>query len=461
MHARVFSSLVLVPLFLFLSCDLSEPTDRQYNAAAHPPSVGTLQTLGIGSGALAGQMFFAVDSTIGLAQAGDFTLILDDQPVTNYWISQGLIGFDTRAFADGAHTLIVGLMKLGGGPRETGLLGYLGVPDLLFAGGVVFRQTSPVQLPAQPFVPWDNDLRQRPAIDVVRSVLYVLERDTVKAFSTSTNMLIRSRRLTGASFSTTTALRHFALSADGTRLYVYAVLDFSSSIIVLNALTFDSLSAAPVSFPVSGIVCGDAGRLYVSSAPPSVPSGSQGIVRVVSTATLAQTAELTVPLTAPMAMVISNDRNTLFLASNGVCRLSVGGGTPAIQVQKVTHQVVSVGLSPDGLRLFLGWNRDTGFSSSAAQVTIRSAATLDSTGFVQCGPAATTVWDVLPSGGDLFAVVTVWEGSPAARVAKFSYLTAMTASWDFGSSAVPVPLQVSGDGRTLYAAGGALYIPIP
>jgi hypothetical protein len=460
MHARVCSSLVLAPLILLLSCDLSEPTDRQYNAAAHPPSIGSLQTLGIGSEPLAGQVFFVVDSTIGLVQAGDFTLILDDQPVTNYWTSQGLIGFDTRAFAEGGHMLVVGLMKPGGGPRETGLLGYLGVPDLLFAGGVGFQQTSPVQLPAQPFVPWDDDLRQRPAVDVARNTLYVLERDSVKAFSTYNNALLRSRRLTGTSFSSVTALRHFALSADGTRLYVYAVVEFASSIISLNALTFDSLAAAPVSFPVYGIACGDAGRMYVSSAPVSAPSGAQGIIRVVSTATLAQSAELAVPLTAPMAMVISNDRNTLYLASNGICRLSVGGGAPTLQIQKVTHQVISLGLSPDGLRLFQAWNQDFGYSSTA-RVTIRSATTLDSTGFVQCGPTAANVWDLLPSGGDLFAVVTVWEGSPAARVAKFSNLAAMTASWDFGSFAVPVQLQVSGDGRFLYVSGGAMCIPIP
>ncbi len=464
MNARLFSGLVLLPLVVqSLGCDLAEPTDRRYNDAAHPPEVGQLQTVGLPEGeGLAGEVFITVDPALGSPQAGTLTIAIDGDPVTGAWVSDRLIGFDTRAYPDGPHTLTVGLMKPGGSPRETGLLGYLGVPDLFLTGVVVLRQTALLYLPAKPFVPWDNDLRQRPAVDGARGVLYVMETDTVKAFSTSTNTLLRSRRLTGTSYNSVTALRHLALSADGTRLYVYAHLELSGCLLALNALTLDSLAIAQVPFPVFDMACSDADRLFVSSAPPYAPSGAQGVLRALNTTILTQISELSLPLTAPMIMAISADRKTIFLASAGVCRVSVENGTPVLQSQKITGPVVSMGLSPDASRLYLAWNRTPGNSSSpSAGVTIRNAITFDSTGTVELGPSTTNVWDIVPAGQDLYAAISIWTGSMPQRVARFRNLVAMTASWDLGLYDRLTPIQASGDGRFLYAGGGAICIPIP
>ena len=459
MQTVVFISFLLAILQL-TSCDLTEPTDRQYNDAAHPPTVGDPTIVGIVPGeGMAGQVFFSIDSAVG-DPVGQTSLLIDGQPAIGWW-GGGAVGFDTRAYPEGPHTLILNLKKPGNGPSETGLLGYLGVGDVLFSAEVLFRQTVPFDLPARPFVPWDNSFRERPAIDRVRNLLHVLESDSVKTFSTLTNARLRSRGLIGAPYGSPEGLRHFALSADGTRLYVFGIQGYGGVIFVLNALTLDSLALFPAEYSLAGIVCGDAGYLYVSGASSGL-SGAPGVLRVLNTATLTQLSELTLPIASPMKMVISEDRRTLFLASDGVCRVSVEGGTPVLQAQAKTEPVVSLGISPDAQRLFLAFNSSQFYGvNPRGRVTIANPASLDSTGNVELGPFTESVSDILPAGQDLYAVLSVWSGSSTGRVAKFSRLVAMTASWDFGMYSAPYPLQVSGDGRFLYASGGALCIPIP
>lgn len=451
----------LLPVFLVLllpqlvSCDLIEPTDRPYNNAAHPPGTGELAAMGVAPGeALTGNVLFFVDTFYA-------TILVDGQSVFgggpgSMPYTPRMVGFDTRAYPEGVHTLAVGLKRSPSGPNETGILGYIGIPDITYSGEVQFRQTVPFELPVQPFVPWDNDFRERPAVDGVRSLLYVLEKDSVKAFSTSANTLLRSRGLTHTEYSGTDALRHFALSADGTRLYVYAITQFGihyASIIVLDALTFDSLAAYPVQSEVYGLACGDREHLYVSSLSTDVYIERPPVLRVLSTSSMQQTTAVTLPGTRPAMMVVADDRKTVFLAGDGVSRVFVEGGTPSLQAHSPGRRYTSIGVSPDVQRLFLVGDTE--------RITIANPVTLDSTGCIEPGYETENVWDLLPAGNDLFAVLSVWTGSSTGRVVKYSSLLAMSASWDFGMYVYPYPLQISGDGRFLYAGGGARCIPIP
>ncbi len=222
-----FARLCFLALMLLLhalaGCDLIEPSDPPFNQAAHPPEESDLQVLGITPGeGLGGQIYFVIDPAIGVPRPGTQTLLMDGAPINGAWVSSGTgagsppatVGFDTRAFPDGVHTLTVGLMKSADKPPETGLLGYLGVPDFLFSGQVVLTQTSPYALPVVP-------AGERPAVDAARNTLYVLDRDSVKAFSTLTNALLRARcwNTTGYTYNW---YGQIVLSADGTRLYVHS-----------------------------------------------------------------------------------------------------------------------------------------------------------------------------------------------------------------------------------------------
>jgi hypothetical protein len=97
---------------------------------------------------------------------------------------------------------------------------------------------------------------------------------------------------------------------------------------------------------------------------------------------------------------------------------------------------------------------------SSDHLTVMNPSTLDSTGVVVLQPT-TNVWDILPSGQNLFMAMAVFTGSQTPRVAKYSGLNAMTASWDFQTYETRLPLQVSADGRFLYASAGATCIPLP
>ncbi len=465
MHKSTFFPVFFIlPLCLLLSCDLIEPTERPYNSAAHPPAVGDLATLGIMPGEkLTGEVFVFIDSSLG--DPGDLgtILVIDDQPVAAGSFPSGIVGFDTRAYPEGVHTLTVGFGKPGGGPSETGLLGYLGVSDILFSGEVFVRQTVPFELPARPFVPWGGGYGDRPAVDGERNLLYVIEQDSVKAFSTSTNMLLRSRCVTGSSFGSSWGGRHCALSADGTRLVVHSVLNDSSSIIVLDALTFESLAASPVEFPVGSLACGEGNYLYVASYSTDPYSNYSPLLRVLNIASLAQIAELTLP-GPPGWMVITKDRKTLFFASTEVIRVSVENGIPILQAHRSTAPVTAFGCSPDGQRLFLAFEPSPFYDVTyVSRMTIANASTLDSIGCVALGRPSLRlrVLDILPSGEDLFAVLSVPVVSSTSRIAKYSRLLAMTASWDIENYPAPWQIQLSGDGRFLYASGGALCIPIP
>ena len=466
MHLRTPLVLVLIPLLHALAgCDLIEPSDPPYNQAAHPPEESDLQALGIAPGeGLGGQIYFVIDPAIGVPRPGTVTLLMDGGPIDGAWVSSGTgagstpatVGFDTRAFPDGVHMLTVGLMKSADKPPETGLLGYLGVPDMLFSGQVVITQTSPYALPVVP-------AGERPAVDAARNTLYVLDKDSVKAFSTLTNALLRARcwNTTGYTYNW---YGQIVLSADGTRLYVHSGdLGGGTHLSVLNSLTFDSLARVPAHFPVSEIVRGSADRLYVASAPGQffVPGGGGGgILRVLDGVSLEQIAELELPISPPMKMVAPDNPNTLFLASDGVCRVSVAGGVPTLQMHKATRPVESIGISPGAQQLFVFFNENPFDWYSSDHLTVMNPSTLDSSGVVGLQPT-TNVWDILPSGQNLFMVMAVFTGSQTPRVAKYSGLNAMTASWDFQTYETRLPLQVSADGRFLYASAGATFIPLP
>ncbi len=465
MHIRVpLFVLCSLPLLAAGGCDLLEPSNPPYNSAAHPPVESNLQALGITPGeGLGGRVYFVFEPEVGVPRPDAFILMMDGGPIQGAWVSISpgpgssppSAGFDTRAFPDGPHILTIGLMKSADKPPETGLLGYLGVPDLLYSGQVIISQTFPFALPVVP-------AGERPVVDAGRNTVYVMDRDSVKAFSTQTNVQLRSRcwNTTGYSYNGGGQL---VLSGDATRLYIYSGdLGPMTRLMVLNALTFDSLALGSAHFPVSEIIRGNEDRLYVASAPGMsfAPGGSPGLLRVLDGASLQQVFELALPITAPMHMVAPADPNMLFLASSGVCRVTVESGIPSLERQKATRPVESAGISADAQRLFLFFNDDPFDWSASDHVTILDPQTLDSTGIIALQQTV-NVWDILPSGQDLYMTLAAWAGDWTPRVVKYSGPYAMTASWDFQTYDDRLPLQVSPDGRFLYSRAGAQCIPLP
>ncbi len=451
----IFTTIVLSLVF-FTGCDLTEPDERLYNSAAHPPSVADLAALGImPSDGLAGDVAFTIDPAIGVPPVWPAQLLVDGEPVNGMWSYGNAVGFDTRLYPDGVHTLTLGVMKAAGGSRETGLLGYLGIPDILFTGEILVRQTVPFGMKANPSA-------DRPAVDLSRNVLYVLQRDSVKAFSTLTNALIRSCAVTGPPVWTIPGLTCIALNADGTRLYVAGDLGHGSGIVALDALTLDTLFSVPVSYALCDIECGASGSVYVSSAPgPWAWPGALGILRVLDSGTLQQTSELNLPFVAPMRMVATRDHKTLFLASDGVCRVSVESAAPILQAQKNTGPVGAIGISPDVRRLYIAHSPPQFGLTYMDHVVVADPATLDSTGRVMIDPMTTAVLDVLPAGLNLFMATTPSPASAQWRVERYNGSGSRTATWGIAMTGNAPALQASGDGRFLYANAGGICIPIP
>jgi hypothetical protein len=471
-HQTVVVLSLALAVCVLPACDLVAPTDRPYNSAAHPPATGQLLSLGFMPGEpLAGQIFFTIDTAYRFPTGTEGEpIMVDGAPLPGgYWISGRTIGFDTRTYPDASHTLTVGLMKSSVGPRETGLLGYLGVPDMIVTGQMVLRQTSPYQVPVQPFIPWDNSFRGRPAVDPPRDVLYVMEQDSVKAFSMLTNAVLRSHSLTGPYQSAPWGARFCALSADATRLFVYAPLNTNTPtnngwIIALDALTFDSLAGAYVDYQVYGLACGEGNTLYVDSYSSDLTPVRTPLLRVLNATTLAEVTELALPGSGAEWMAMSNDRKTLFFASDEISRVSVETGVPLLQAHRKTSLVSAIGCSSDGQNLFIGLDPSPLFGVTyLSRLTIASAGTLDSVGYRELGSGVGSleVFDILPSDQEFFAVLNDWPGYSTSRVVRYTGLNAMTASWEFSSYPLPYPLQLSGDKRSLYITGGAMCIPLP
>lgn len=198
---------------------------------------------------------------------------------------------------------------------------------------------------------------KRPIESIDGDELYTLNNDGVKAFSLTSNTLLRSHDML---YKQPTG---FALSKDGTKLYVIAGI--SPVITVLDASTFEVLKTAdPVGFSgyfTNDVICGRPDRLYIST-------GLTPGLKIMDASTLELVGEFPVR----GIMDISSDNNTLFVANTDinhawVYSIDVTTDTPAkLQQQSASDVVRDIQLSADDQTLFVIHDYDYRFDNQTS-----------------------------------------------------------------------------------------------
>jgi DNA-binding beta-propeller fold protein YncE len=180
------------------------------------------------------------------------------------------------------------------------------------------------------------------------SELFTLTTEGVTAVSLSTNIVART-------YPMTTYPTGFALSKDGTKLYVLS--SYSPKITVLNASTFEVISTAETDgFNGKNIICGRANRLYISTSWPF-----SGPLKILDAISLTEVGSLDIE--APDGiMAISSDNNTLYIADPStaiyqpakVYSIDISTDNPAIIHQRsASDEVRAIELSADDETLFV------------------------------------------------------------------------------------------------------------
>jgi hypothetical protein len=174
--------------------------------------------------------------------------------------------------------------------------------------------------------------------------LYTLDNSGVKAFSLSNNTLVRNFSMEYKN------PKGFALSKDGTKLYVVAA--YSPMITILEASTFEVIKTADpdgfAGYTAFDIVCGRPDRLYISTY---LPNG----LKIFDAATLEQVGEYY----TRGKLAISSDNNTLFVANSDlnpatIYSVDITTDSPVeLHHQEASDVVRDIKLSADDQTLFV------------------------------------------------------------------------------------------------------------
>ena len=284
----------------------------------------------------------------------------------------------------------------------------------------------------------------RPIISPIREEVYFLESqtyDTLKAVSTVSNTIVRSREFNSPSPKT------IALSKDGLKLFIAS--NNSNSLSVIDAATFNTIvTLNSTLMGASSMVTGRPNRLYTTTYG--------GNIKIINANTGVEIGEILID--APNGVLtISPDNNTLYVAK-GTSVYKVDVSTDNAQVisqQTASHNVKLIQLSLDGTKIYLGhvWESPSNF------VDIWDSETLTSVGRVT---APEQLFDFFVTSSHIYLSESrdLPEGQYflPGRVVQYN-IESLTPQnfWDF----VIVPRKIVTTSQSLYAQGKDHWLVVP
>lgn len=292
---------------------------------------------------------------------------------------------------------------------------------------------------------------KRPILSKSGNELFTLDNDGVKAFSLVTNTVVRSYDM---SYKYPMG---FALSKDGTKLYVLA--SNPSFIVVLNASDFEVIQSTELEFTGMNIICGRPDRLYVSTYSPY-----DGPLKILDAFTLSVVGSLDIG--APNGLLeISPDNNILYIADPSyaqytdasVSAVDVSTDEPEILYQRAgfANKVRDIKISDDGATLFVVHDYDWPTPSNKF-VDCWNANTLLS---YKNLPVPDLPFNITVQGSSLFAAYGVGEYNHYDPGGIIQYeTTGGTVMKDWKFMRAPYACEKAGAYNRLYVFGDKTWI---